>query len=245
MSLWCLVLAVGLLCVACGSSAELARATARDQFLEGHGFGSERWCSLVVKNSFVTGTSRRISFDKDAAVEALLSFRGGTGHGAAPLAWPVGTVFVAESLAVDGHALDTEILIVRGDTPDFRIFDETGAVSNTFRQPGDPPSGPRGANVPVVCSGCHNGTGFFPPMMNFPTEPEAQAVSVADGARNAVLIERFLEGFHRSGGTFGPYASMFLGQLRAGLLNGSLDAADRARAERLRMRYPEVLDVVR
>ena len=222
-------------------TARVDERTPRAVLLDAVAFGTERWCQLEVKQSLVTGTRRRIHFDKDAAVQALLNWRGGSGATAALMPWPVGTIFVAESLDAEGHALDTEVLLVRSGTPDFRLFDEAGNESHTFRQPGDSPGGPRQRNVPVVCAGCHNGTGFFPPMTNFPTEPAVHEMTVSEGARDILVINKFLEGFHRSGGTFGPYASILLGQLRAGMAAGRLTAADKARAAALQPRYPDLL----
>jgi hypothetical protein len=189
----------------------------------------EAWIAVGLPQSQVTGSARRLWFHKDAVTAALVAHAGGFGFDAAPLVYPPGTVFFAEQLGADGAPFDTEVLVTRdGETPDFLLFDAAGARER--------------AEVPSSCIACHAGDGFFQPMMSFPNEPPAQRLALGDEWRDVDIARRFLEGYHRGDRVFGPYASMWFSKLRADARAGALSEADRARLERLRARYADLLD---
>ncbi len=191
--------------------------------------GREAWTALLVTHSRVTRSPRRLWFDKDAVTAALLDHAGGAGFDAAPLVFPPGTVFFAEQLDPDGETLDTEVLVTRdGETPTFLLFDHGGARSR--------------AEVPAACIACHQGDGFFQPMMSFPNEPRDCRLDLDQTWRDVAIARHFLEGYHRGDHVFGPYASMWLSKLRADARGELLTDRDRERFEELRPHYAELLD---
>lgn len=215
---------------------------ARARFLREIGFDkNEEWESLEVSKSLVTETRRKIYFSKEAVTQALLEHGGGEGFQSKPMNYPDRTVFIAESLQPDGTRIDTEVLITRREgPPEFLLFDAKGEESKTFHQPGDPPDGPPPGNVPRVCMGCHLGTGYFDPMMSFPTEPKERRVEIDPRFRDVALIKKFLEGYHRGSHLFGPYGSIWLAKLKADSRDGKLSAQDRPYFDLLRKKYPEL-----
>jgi hypothetical protein len=189
----------------------------------------EAWVPLLLTQSQVTGSRRRLWFHKDAVTAGLLDHAGGSGFEAAPVIYPRGTVFFAEQLDQDGSAFDTEVLVTReGETPEFLLFDRDGARSH--------------AEVPAACIDCHTGDAFFQPMMSFPTEPRAQRLEVDDTWRNVAITRHFLEAYHRGEGTFTPYAALWLSKLRADAASDRLTLQDRRRLLELRGDYAELLD---
>jgi hypothetical protein len=222
-----------------------APATALEEFRRKHPYDdAKKWFTLEVTRSAVTETPRRIRFEKEAVTRALVAHVGGGGFNAAPMVYEPGTVFVAESLGHDGKVLETEVLVVGppGGRPSFLLFGPDGGVLDTFRQPNDPPSGPRKGNVPAVCLGCHEGSAYFEPMMSFPTEPFHRRVDIDPRCRNEVLVTHFLEGYHRGSRLFGPYGAMWLAKIRADARDGFLFEEDRTHFERLREKYPALFE---
>ncbi len=202
----------------------------------------DRWMTVMLTDSIVTDGPRRIYFEKEPVTRALLAHGGGVGYDAAPMAYPDGTVFVAERYSRDGVLEDFEVMRLRsGDAPEFLLFDAEGEPLDTFHQPNDPPEGPPPGNVPESCLGCHLGTNYFDPMMSFPSEPEERRIEIDARHRNAPIALRFLEGFHRGENLFGSYGTFLLSSYFADARDATLPAADRGHYDALRARFPEIL----
>lgn len=223
--------------------AESHSRTDRDVLLAEHGWEKQdRWFSFDVSRSIVTEARRRIFFEKSAVTEALLDHGGGVGREAAPMRFRDGTIFVAETLHEDGTRKDTEILRIRsGGDPEFILLDASGSRTDTFAQPTDGAAGPRRGNVPSVCVGCHAGTGYFHPTMSFPNEPADRKIDIDPGCRDLKVVLHFLEGFHRGGGVFAPYGSIWLSKLKSDARSGHLTPRDRVHYEKLRRRYSHLM----
>jgi hypothetical protein len=198
------------------------------------------WMAVEVEDSVVTGTRRRIYFDKRAVTRAVVGHKGGKGRNGSPLPYNDGTVFVAERLDAEGHVEDTEVMILRteGD-PEFLLFDAEGQRSTRFSQPGD--EGPATDNVPAVCIDCHTGSNYFHPTMSFPKEPKGNRLLVKDHYRDLDIVEYFLEGFHRAQHTFGPYGSLWMSKLKWDAIEGQLSKSDMAAYRILISRYPQLM----
>jgi hypothetical protein len=194
----------------------------------------EAWVPVPLTHSDVTGGPQRLWFHKDTVTAALLAHPGGAGFRAAPLSYPAGSVFFAEDLGRNGATRAVKVLVTRSSTaPDFLLFDGDGARSRELTGLG---------HVPGACLACHTGDRFFQPMMSFPSEPAEHRVDLDERWRDVEIAKRFLEGYHRADGLFGPYGAIWLARVKSGARDGSLSPADRRRHELLRARYPDLLD---
>jgi hypothetical protein len=149
------------------------------------------------------------------------------------------TVFVAESFDREGKLFRTEAIRIRwpAERTEFFVFDEEGNRTNTFRKNRE--------MAPRVCRSCHlpeGSRGYFPPMMNFPSEGEDSRLEIEDRYRNAGIVLTFLEGFHCGSNLFGPYGAIWLSKLRADAKDDRLSGVDRGHYHRLREKYAHLLD---
>lgn len=215
-------------------------ATDLERFRREHDYLDGRiWVTFDVTKSHVTETRRRIYYEKEAVTRALLA-HAETGTDAAPLSYPDGSAFVAEALDEGGARIDTEVLVTRSERlPDFLLFDEVGARSDTFALPAGSRVSP--GNVPRACIGCHAGRDYFRPMDVFPDDEGERRLDVDPAYRDREVVLLLLEGYHRGEGLFGPYGSLWLAKLKHDALRGRLSVEDRAHYERLIEVYPDVL----
>jgi len=199
------------------------------------------WFRVELADSLITGTTRRISFDKYAVMEALLTHPGGSGTEAAPIPYESGAVFIAESLDKGGKVIFTAVM--RIDTElgnEFFAFDAEGQTAETFTYHvtgADGEAVKRTGAVPESCVACHTGEDYFQPMMSYPYEPEDRALLIDERWRNIEFSERFMEAYHRGGDVFGPYAAIFMGQLKADKNDGLVQEHDAWFLETLALRY--------
>jgi hypothetical protein len=101
--------------------------------------------------------------------------------------------------------------------------------------------------APRVCAECHTKPanpeerGYFPPMMNFPDEPEESRIEIDDRYRCVGIVKTFHEGWHCGSNVFGPYGAIWLSKLRADAQAGELAPSDRPHLERLHEKYARLL----
>jgi tetratricopeptide (TPR) repeat protein len=197
------------------------------------------WFTVDLTWSRITGRQRKIYVNKGAVTQALVDYRDeGVGEEANPMVYPGGTFFVAETFDREGKLFQTEA--IRIDWPQskttFFVFDEDGRRTNRFFRHSE--------MAPRVCASCHmaDPKGYYPPMMNYPDEPEESRIEIEEKYRDPGLVLKFLEGKHCGSNVFGPYAAMWLSKLRTDARNKQLSVADRDHFRRLRQQYGYLLD---
>lgn len=211
--------------------------TALDTFLANNAIHElEGWLQVGLVHSDVTGGPRRVYVDKYAVVQALLNWRGEDEDGVpAPMAYEMGTVFVAENLDGDEVASTFVIEYDESGAPTFAAYDGDGAAMTSFAylRDGEAVKG----SVPSDCRACHLGDQVFPPMSAFPGEEPRVAVDVDARHRDAEMVSRFGETFTRGSGVFGPYGALLLSSFAADRRDERLAHYDNFSVMMLAQRY--------
>jgi len=199
------------------------------------------WFSFEISRSVVTGSRRRFYLPKAAVTLALITHRGGKEWEAAPMEYGTGTMFVAEDIDVrDGAVTATEMIRIRyGQPPQFWLFDDRGMQVNRIQRLN---GNPGVTLAPATCIECHTGTGYYDPMQSFPKEPENHKIDLGDRFRDLPIVLKFLEGYHRGGRVFGPYGAIWMCKLKSDARNKRLTDVDREHYNRLRDKYPELMN---
>jgi serine/threonine-protein kinase len=202
-----------------------------------------RWFAMDLNASFVTETRRRLYADKDAVTRALMKWPAGREFEAwkePPLAWPDGTVFVAENIDVEGEVVSTDVVRLRsGCKPEFLHFGEDGALTPYHPQPMGWQA------VPASCERCHlaitgSSGAYHDPTNSFPDlAPGRRQILVEGKLRSIEVWRRFRETYHRENGLFAPYATVWIGRLAEGEAAGTLSPEDRAHLAALKTVFPE------
>ena len=72
---------------------------------------------------------------------------------------------------------------------------------------------------------------------------EVLRIALPNHMRDYKIVVKFLEGYHRGGRVFGPYGAIWMTKLKSDAKNKRLSEVDRKHFERLRKKYPELLDL--
>lgn len=194
------------------------------------GIPGAAWATVEVESA-IAGGRRRIRFVPRTALAARLEARA-TGR---PLAYPVGTAFLAEELAADGTVDETHVLVKRLDQAwDFALYDRAG------KRRIESPHRPRRFEAPTTCFACHSGTARVPPFREFPDPgPEIGgrrlAVHFPLTPAEAGLVRRLRPPGGIEDQVFGDYPGLAAVRLtRAAAAGAGLDPGEAAALEALR-----------
>jgi len=189
------------------------------------------WFSFDIEGSPMTHARRRLFAPVSAVREAIVRFAE-----EGELTYPPGTLLVGEHV-VDGQVAETTVKRRRADGFwDFMVYDGAGRLAGATSAP------PRGLRAPAQCTGCHLGSRLFEPDRSFPAPAPAgpagpRAVVVPDAWRDAGAAAIFREHAARTDHVLGPYATVYVGRLRADRAAGrSLPREDIELLERLERR---------
>jgi hypothetical protein len=188
------------------------------------------WFTVSIEGSSMTRARRRLFVRVDALRSAIRAFAAGDG-----LTYPAGTLMVGEHL-VDGAVVETTVKRRRGDGFwDFMVFDAAGRLADRTA------TEPRALRAPAQCTGCHLGSRLFEPDRSFPAPARPgprgpRSIDVPDAWRDAAVAATFREHAARTDHVLGPYATIYVGRLRAERAAGRLLApADERILEALRI----------
>lgn len=200
---------------------------------------TDAWMSVEVAQSTVTGTKRRLWFEKEAATRALENHerpRNGVGE---KMPWPKGSVFIAETIDRDGDVSERAIIAIDdGGAGRYAVFGADGSPANELgRGPGHP-----AARLSSSCRACHAGDKTFHPMMSYPSEPVDVRLELPEGRRDVRLALVLNEGRRRGSRIIGVYGTLWLSHLAWSARNGTLLERDAAWLERLRPAWGDLVE---
>lgn len=201
------------------------------------GFGDEEsWRSVELDRSVVTGTRRRLWYEKEAVTRALEAYERPRNGAGPPIAYPPGAVFVAESIDGDGAVTERAVIHFDGEArAGYLVYDARGFPAAALtREHGL-------AAAPASCVGCHESIDSFHPMMSYPAEPRGLELDVPAHLRDMRLTLALLEGRRRGSPVVGIYGTLWLSHLAWADRNGMLLDVDASHLARLRERYADLL----
>ena len=164
---------------------------------------------LVEIDGMMTTARRRIYIHPRAIRAALDSYLEHDKH----VIYPVGTTIIAEHYEGEAH-LETTVSRKRGDLFwDYFIYDQQGALTSSTV------TGPKELTTPTHCVGCHFGNKPFEPEISFPAQaPDGpfgpRGIRVDQSMRDSLVADFFDEHRKRSDTILGPYATLYVSQLR-------------------------------
>jgi hypothetical protein len=210
---------------------------------------------MVIPVDSATFHRRRVlHINKDRITDALVSYFSNNDL----LIYGEGTVIVAESFDKGGNFVEAEVLRKRGDTFwNFSVYDSKGAIvpaSVSFDEDGELDPKTPGLHPSRDCAICHridrldfSGDPDAPsrtPVRAFFQRLPARTPEIHLGPEyydHMAFTELTEANGKRKDGVFGVYGSLYLSELAGRKRLGTLTAEDRARYQRLRPYYPELL----
>jgi formylglycine-generating enzyme required for sulfatase activity len=211
------------------------------------------WMAIPV-DSATFHRLRVLHINKDRIADALVAYFSNNDF----LLYGKDTLIVAESFDKLGNFVEAEVLRKRGDTFwNFSVYDSRGALvpaSVTFDENGEADPTAPGLHASRDCAFCHrvdrldlSGDPEAPvrsPIRGFFQRLPARTPEIHLGPEyydHMAFTELTEANGKRKDGVFGVYGSLLLSELAGRKRLGTLTAEDRARYQRLRPYYPELL----